>query len=120
MYHSMIIRDTIKTIKNGFPDIFKSRNSVWLHAIALILNNDYIKSVNTVKLQVTVVETGSACATVIANIYLRIKYRTIFKKYASSMIINRRNVGDGILLAINKEYSQTLAQHLNNETNINT
>lgn len=119
MYPSMNIMDTIVTLRNAFPHIFKADGCFWFHILALILQNNYITARGETKRQIKGIATGSAVATAIANLYLFIKYRPVFNKHARGIIMNRRFVDDGLVFARTKEAARALAEDLNDASDLN-
>lgn len=119
MYPSMDILDTITTLGREFPAIFRRQNGFWFHILALLLYNNYITAETVTKRQITAIATGSPAAPTIANLYLWIKYRKVFKRFISSAILNRRYIDDGFVVILSKESGDALAKGLNEATNMN-
>lgn len=84
-----------------------------------MLHNNLIFAEGTTKRQVTGIATGSPAAPTIVNLYLRLKYRGVFRKFIGNMILNRRYIDDGFVVMRSKESGQALANGLNGVTNLN-
>ena len=119
MYPSMNIMDTISTLRQGLPHIFRANNGFWFHMLALILHYNYITAKNTIKVQTIGIPTGSAAATAIANLYLWLKYREVFKRNSKFVIMNRRYVDDGLVFIRSESAAHKIAEELNNASNLN-
>ena len=119
MYPSMDINDTLTTLKNGLPHIFKAKKSFWFHILALILRNNYICAQDTIKRQKVGIATGSAVATAIANLYLHFKYRPVFKRNIKHIITHRRYVDDGIVFTRSETAAEQIATELDEASSLN-
>lgn len=118
MYPSMNILDTVTTLRNAFPGIFRWQHGFWFHILALLLPKTFITAEGVTKRQVTGIATGSPAAPTIANLYLWLKYREVFQRFNSSVILNRRYIDDGFVVTRSKDACETLARALNEATNL--
>lgn len=116
MYPSIDLHDAIRTLREGFPTIFKSQYGYWTYILNLIMFNSYVSVGTDIYKQVKGTATGTAVAPAFANLYLWLKYRPFFSQ--AGVVLNRRYIDDGFVITRSKHAAVSLANSLQNASSL--
>lgn len=80
-YPSMNILDPFTALLNGFRKTLEANKKLFSHLFALSIENKYVSCNNIVKRESIEIPTGYGVSTIVANLYLSLKYMHTFSRY---------------------------------------
>lgn len=117
-YPSIDIKDALVTLNKALPVIFGPDNNFLLRILELIMVKNYVTVDNRVFKQIWSTATGTAVAPAFANLYLWAKFRPIFARYATRIILQRRYIDDGVRMARDEQMVHDMIRDLNTCSNL--